>query len=83
MISLQNVMEKIINEIMTLFLFNILKLLSSIFYSPVFRQDVLWYGDVRPPVRPSVYPFVHPGLRPGLRPSVTVFCTFLLHALTY
>ena len=33
------------------------------------RQDVLWYGDVRPSVRP------------GLRPPV--FRTFLLHALTY
>ena len=29
MISLQNVMEKIINDIITLFLFNILKLLCS------------------------------------------------------
>ena len=28
------------------------------FYTPVFRRDVLWYGDVRP------------GLPPGLRPSV-------------
>ena len=41
------------------------------FYTPVFRRDVLWYGDVRPSVRVSV------------RPSVTVFRTFLLHALTY
>ena len=40
-------------------------------YTPVFRRDVLWYGDVRPSVRPSVHP------------SVTVFCTFLLHVLTY
>ena len=39
------------------------------FYTPVFRRDVLWYGDVRPSVRP------------GLRPPV--FRTFLLHALTY
>ena len=31
MISLQNVMEKIINDIITLFLFNILKLLCSYF----------------------------------------------------
>ena len=31
MISLQNVMEKIINDIITLFLFNILKLLCSNF----------------------------------------------------
>ena len=45
-----------------------------VFYTPVFRRDVLWYGDVCPSVRP--------GLRPGLHPSVTVFRTFLLHALT-
>ena len=32
MISLQNCMEKIINDIITLFLFNILKLLCSIFF---------------------------------------------------
>ena len=31
------------------------------FYTPVFRRDVLWYGDVRPSVRP--------GLRPSVRPS--------------
>ena len=41
-----------------------------VFYTPVFRRDVLWYGDVCPSVRP------------GLHPSVTVFRTFLLHALT-
>ena len=45
------------------------------FYTPVFRRDVLWYGDVRPSIRPSV--------RVSVRPSVTVFRTFLLHALTY
>ena len=32
------------------------------FYTPVFRRDVLWYGDVRPSVRP--------GLRPSIRQSV-------------
>ena len=45
------------------------------FYTPVFRRDVLWYGDVRPSVRPSG--------SPSIRPSVTVFRTFLLHALRY
>ena len=25
------------------------------FYTPVFRRDVLWYGDVRPSVRPSQF----------------------------
>ena len=35
--------------------------------------------SVRPSVRPSGS---RPGLRPGLHPSVTVFRTFLLHALT-
>ena len=33
------------------------------FYTPVFRRDVLWYGDVRPS-------------RFSVRPSVTVFRTF-------
>ena len=28
----------------------------SSFYTPVFRRDVLWYGDVRPSVRVSVRP---------------------------
>ena len=45
------------------------------FYTPVFRRVVLWYGDV--------CPSVHRSVRPGLRPSVTVFRTFLLHALRY
>ena len=31
-----------------------------IFYTPVFRRDVLWYGAVRPSVRLSVRPFVRP-----------------------
>ena len=39
------------------------------FYTPVFRRDVLWYGDVRPSVRPSFRPSVRPGLRPSVRPS--------------
>ena len=47
------------------------------FYTPVFRRNVLWYGDVRPSVRSSV----RPGLRPGLHWSVIIFCTFLLYAL--
>ena len=48
-----------------------------LFYTPVFRRDVLWYGDVCPSVRPGLRPSVRPGLRPP------VFHTFLLHALTY
>ena len=35
------------------------------FYTPVFRRDVLWYGDVRPSVRP--------GLRPSVRHSFPHF----------
>ena len=52
---------------------------GAYFYTPVFRRDVLWYGDVRPSVRPSV----RVSVRPSVRPSVTVFRTFLLHALRY
>ena len=33
------------------------------FYTPVFRRDVLWYGDVRPSVRPSGSPSVPPSVR--------------------
>ena len=40
------------------------------FYTPVFRRDVLWYGDVRPSVRPSVRPGLRPSIRPSVRPSV-------------
>ena len=38
------------------------------FYTPVFRRDVLWYGDVCPGLRP--------GLRVSIRPSVKVLRTF-------
>ena len=61
----------------------VIELFCGVFYTPVFRRDVLWYGDVRPSVRPSGSPSVHPSVRPTVRPSVTVFRTFLLHALTY
>ena len=33
------------------------------FYTPVFRRDVLWYGDVRPSVRPSGSPSIRPSVR--------------------
>ena len=33
---------------------------NTTFYTPVFRRDVLWYGDVRPSVRVSVRPSVRP-----------------------
>ena len=39
------------------------------FCTPVFRRDVLWYGDVRPGLHPSDSPSVRPSVRPGLRPS--------------
>ena len=43
-----------------------------IFYTSVFRRDVLWYGDVRLSGSPSV----RPSGSPSVRPSVTVFRTF-------
>ena len=39
---------------------HVLLILERIFYTPVFRRDVLWYGDVRPSVRPSGSPSVRP-----------------------
>ena len=47
------------------------------FYTPVFRRDVLWYGDVRPGLRPTLRPSVRPFLRPP------VFHTLLLYVLIY
>ena len=38
--------------------------LRFIFKPPVFRRDVLWYGDVRPSVRPSVRLSVRVSIRP-------------------
>ena len=43
------------------------------FYTPVFKQVVLWYGDVRPGLFPS----------DSLSIRVPIFRIFLLHALTY
>ena len=33
-------------------------ILNCYIYTPVFRRDVLWYGDVRPSIRPSGSPSV-------------------------
>ena len=43
------------------------------FYTPVFRRDVLWYGDVRPSVRPSGSPSIRPSVRPSVRHSFPHF----------
>ena len=54
----------------SLFLFFSQVKLNNNFYTPVFRRDVLWYGDVRPGLPPGLRPSVHPSVRPsGLRPS--------------
>ena len=37
------------------------------FYTPVFRQDVLWYGEVRPSESPSVRPSDSPSGSPSAR----------------
>ena len=55
------------------------------FYTPVFRRDVLWYGDVRPSGSPSDSPSirlsVHPTLRPSVRVSVRPFSTLFSYML--
>ena len=53
--------------------------LPHAFYRPVFRRDVLWYGDVRPGLRPSDSPSVRPGLRPSVRPFSALFSYILWH----
>ena len=37
------------------------------FNTPVFRRDVLWYGDVRPGLRPTLRPSVRPSGSPSAR----------------
>ena len=58
-ISLQNVMEKIINDIITLFLFNILKLLRSYFCTfnlfSYINVCIKWFGESY--LRATVYKF--------------------------
>ena len=51
---------------------------------PVFRRDVLWYGDVCdvwPSVRPSGSPSVRLSVRPSVRVSVRQFSTFFSNML--
>ena len=43
----------------------------SIFYTPVFRRDVLWYGDVCPSVRPGLRPSDSPSVHPSGSPSAS------------
>ena len=45
------------------------------YYTPVFRRDVLWYGDVRPGLRPSV----RPSVRLSVRPFSALFSYMLWH----
>ena len=80
MLTVHICVQSTVNKLLPIWFF-----LHKYFYTPVFRWDVLWHGDVRPSGSPSVRPTsrqsVRPTLRPGLRPSV--FRTFLIHALTY
>ena len=45
------------------------------YYTPVFRRDVLWYGDVRPTLRPSI----RPSVRVSVRPFSALFSYMLWH----
>ena len=50
------------------------------FYTPVFRGDVLWYGDVRPGLRLSFRPSVRLSVRPvSIRPFSALFSYMLWH----
>ena len=50
--------------------------ISVNFYTPVFRRDVLWYGDVRPGLRPGLRPSVRPV---SVRPFSSLFSYMLWH----
>ena len=50
------------------------------FYTPVFRRDVLWYGDVRLGLRPGLRPSVRLSVRPvSVRPFSALFSYILWH----
>ena len=51
------------------------------FYTPVFRRDVLWYGDVRPSVRVSVRLSIRPSDSPSVQVSVHTFSTLFSYML--
>ena len=51
------------------------------FYTPVFRQDVLWYGDVRPSGSPSVRLSVRPSVRLSVRVSIRPFSALFSYML--
>ena len=51
---------------------------SNSFYTPVFRRDVLWYGDVRPGFRPGIRPSHRLSVRPvSVRPFSALFSYML------
>ena len=53
---------------------------APFYYTPVFRRDVLWYGDVRPSGSPSVHPSVRLSVRPvSVRPFSALFSYMLWH----
>ena len=58
----------------------ILRICLFYYYTPVFRRDVLWYGDVRPGLHPSVRPSVQLSVRPvSVRPFSALFSYILWH----
>ena len=62
--------------------FHFSQILAYNFYTPVFRRDVLWYGDVRPGLRPGLRPSVHPSVRLSVRPvSVRPFSALFSYVL--
>ena len=51
-----------------------------LFYTPVFKRDVLWYGDVRPGLPPGLRPSVRLSVRPvSVRPFSALFSYMLWH----
>ena len=54
--------------------------MTWIFYTPIFRRDVLWYGDVRPSVR---LPSSGPSVRPSVRHSFPHFSPTCIEILSW
>ena len=56
------------------------KIHNGYFYTPVFRRDVLWYGNVRPGLHPGLRQSVRLSVRPvSVRPFSALFSYMLSH----
>ena len=60
-----------------MYTYSSLPFMYNFYYTPVFRRDVLWYGDVRPSGSLSDSPSDSPSVWVSIRPFSTLFSDML------